>query len=50
MANLSSSRPDFSGQTALAGLASNTSANPDGGAIGLVFGEMVHLGKLNLRG
>jgi hypothetical protein len=35
MANLSSSRPDFSGQTALAGLASNTSANPDGGAIGL---------------
>ena len=50
MANLSSSRPDFSGQTALAGLASNTSANPDGGAIGLVFGEMAHLGKLNLRG
>ncbi len=50
MANLSSSRPDFSGQTALAGLASNTSVNPDGGAIGLVFGEMAHLGKLNLRG
>ena len=50
MANLSSSRPDFSGQTALAGLASNTSANPDGGAIGLIFGEMAHLGKLNLRG
>ena len=50
MANLSSRRPDFSGQTALAGLASNTSANPDGGAIGLVFGEMAHLGKLNLRG
>ena len=50
MANLSSSRPDFSGQTALAGLASNTCANPDGGAIGLVFSEMAHLGKLNLRG
>ena len=50
MANLSSSRPEFSGQTALAGLANNTSANPDGGAIGLVFGEMAHLGKLNLRG
>ena len=50
MANLSSSRPDFSGQTALAGLASNTSANPDGGVIGLVFGEVAHLGKLNLRG
>ena len=50
MANLSSSRPDFSGQTALAGLASNTSANPDGSAIGLVFGEMAHIGKLNLRG
>ena len=50
MANLSSSRPDFSGQTALAGLASNTSANPDGSAIGLIFGEMAHLGKLNLRG
>jgi sarcosine oxidase, subunit gamma len=50
MANLSSSRPDFSGQTALAGLASNTIANPDGGAIGLIFGEMAHLGKLNLRG
>ena len=50
MANLSSSRPDFSGQTALVGLASNTSVNPDGGAIGLVFGEMAHLGKLNLRG
>jgi sarcosine oxidase, subunit gamma len=50
MANLSSSRPDFSGQTALVGLASNTSVNPDGGAVGLVFGEMAHLGKLNLRG
>ena len=50
MANLSSSRPDFSGQTALAGLASNTSANPDGSAIGLIFSEMAHLGKLNLRG
>jgi len=50
MANLSSSKPDFSGQTALAGIASSTSANPDGGAIGLVFGEMAHLGKLNLRG
>ena len=50
MANLSSSRPDFFGQAALSGLASNTSANPDGGAIGLIFGEMVHLGKLNLRG
>ena len=50
MANLSSSRPDFSGQTALAGLAGNTRANPDGGVIGLIFGEMTHLGKLNLRG
>jgi sarcosine oxidase subunit gamma len=50
MANLSSKKPDFSGQTALAGLASNTSANPDGGAIGLIFGEIAHLGKLNLRG
>ena len=50
MANLSSSRPDFFGQAALSGLASNTSANPDGGAIGLIFGEMAHLGKLNLRG
>ena len=50
MANLSSSKPDFSGQTALAGIASSTSANPDGGAIGVVFGEMAHLGKLNLRG
>ena len=50
MANLSSDRPDFSGQTALAGLAGNTSDNPNGGVIGLVFGEMAHLGKLNLRG
>ena len=50
MANLSSSRPDFSGQKVLAGLARNTCANPDGGAIGLFFGEMAHLGKLNLRG
>ena len=50
MANLSSNRPDFSGQTVLAGLASNTSANPSGGVIGLIFGEMAHLGKLNLRG
>ena len=50
MASSLSSRPDFSGQTALAGVASNTSPNPDGGAIGLVFGEMAHLGKLNLRG
>ena len=50
MANLSSNKPDFSGQTALAGIAGSTSANPDGGAIGLVFGEMAHLGKLNLRG
>ena len=50
MANLSSSRPDFSGQLALAGIARSTSANPDGGAVGLVFGEMAHLGKLNLRG
>ena len=50
MAKLSSRRPDFFGQTALAGLASNTSANPDGGAIGFIFGETAHLGKLNLRG
>lgn len=50
MASLSSNRPDFSGQTALAGLASNTSTNPDGGTIGLIFSEMAHLGKLNLRG
>ena len=38
MANLSSNKPDFSGQTALAGIAGGTSANPDGCAIGLVFG------------
>ena len=50
MANSLSSRPDFSGQTALAGLTSITCANPDGGPIGLVFSEMAHLGKLNLRG
>ena len=50
MANSSSSRPNFSGQTALAGIASSKTANPDGGAVGMVFREMAHLGKLNLRG
>jgi sarcosine oxidase subunit gamma len=50
MANSSNSRPDFSGQPALAGIASSSSANPNGGDAGLVFREITHLGKLNLRG
>lgn len=38
------------GQSALHGRASYSSANPEGGAPGLVVTEIKHLGKLNIRG
>lgn len=50
MANLSNSKPVFAGQTALASRSASKSANPEGGPVGLVFHEMDHLGKLNIRG
>ena len=50
MANSSNKRPVFSGETALPNKAASKSANPTGGAVGLVFYAMEHLGKLNIRG
>ncbi len=50
MANSPNSKPVFSGETALPGKAASKSANPAGGAVGLVFNAMEHLGKLNIRG
>ncbi len=38
------------GQSALAGRAAYSSANPDGGETGLTVRELAHLGKLNIRG
>jgi len=38
------------GRAALAGRAGESSAAPDGGAIGLKLREIAHLGKLNIRG
>ena len=50
MANLSRIKPVFSGETALPNKSTSTSANPAGGAVGLVFHAMEHIGKLNIRG
>ena len=50
MANSSANKPVFSGEVALSGKPHSTSANPTGGAVGLVFHAMDHLGKLNIRG
>jgi sarcosine oxidase subunit gamma len=50
MANSSASKPVFSGETALPGKAGSKKANPTGGAVGLVFHAIDHLGKLNIRG
>ena len=38
------------GRTALAGRNAGGSDSADGGKPGLVFAELAHLGKLNLRG
>ena len=50
MANSSKSKPVFSGETALSNQSTSKSNNPSGGAVGLIFYEMQHLGKLNIRG
>ena len=50
MANSSKSKPVFSGETALSNKPASKSANPTGGAVGLIFHSMEHLGKLNIRG
>ena len=50
MANSSKSKPVFSGETALSNQSASKSNNPSGGAVGLIFHEMQHLGKLNIRG
>ena len=50
MANSSKSKPVFSGETSLPNKPAAKSANPTGGAVGLVFHVMEHLGKLNIRG
>ena len=50
MANSSKSKPVFSGETALSNQSASKSNNPSGGTVGLIFHEMQHLGKLNIRG
>ena len=50
MANSSKNKPVFSGETALPNKSASKIANPNGGAVGLVFHVMEHLGKLNIRG
>ena len=50
MADSSKSKPVFSGENALPNKPATKSASPDGGAVGLVFQVMEHLGKLNIRG
>ncbi len=50
MANSSTIRPVFSGETALSGKPDSKRANPNGGPVGVVFNVMEHLGKLNIRG
>ena len=50
MANSFKSKPVFSGETALSNQSASKSNNPSGGAVGLIFHEMQHLGKLNIRG
>ena len=50
MANSSKSKPVFSGETALPNKPASKSSNPTGGAVGLIFHVMEHLGKLNIRG
>ena len=49
MASTSKKASMLPGRGALAGKPATRHANPDGGKPGLVFSEMVHLGKLNLR-
>ncbi len=50
MANSSKSKPVFYGETALPNKTATKNPNPTGGAVGLVFHVMEHLGKLNIRG
>ena len=50
MANSSKSKPIFAGESALPNKPASKLANPDGGAIGLFFHAMEHVGKLNIRG
>ena len=50
MANSSKSKPVFSGESALPNKPASKSVNPAGGAVGLVFHAVEHLGKLNIRG
>ena len=50
MDNSSKNKPVFSGATALPNKPAIKSASPTGGAVGLVFHVMEHLGKLNIRG
>lgn len=50
MANASALKPIFSGESALSGKLATKSVNPNGGAVGLVFHAIEHLGKLNIRG
>jgi sarcosine oxidase subunit gamma len=50
MANSCKKKPVFSGEAALPNKSASKSANPTGGAEGLVFHVVEHLGKLNIRG
>ena len=50
MAESPKNKPVFSGQTPLADKPASKSINPNGDIMGLVFCEMNHLGKLNIRG
>ena len=50
MASMSQKSNILPGHSALHGRAPTTIADPNGGKPGLVFYEMTHLGKLNLRG
>ena len=50
MAKSSTSKPIFSGNTPLTNKSASKRANPNGNDFGLVFQEMSHLGKLNIRG
>ena len=50
MVNISHNAPTLPGRTALHSKSTSQSANPYGGEPGLVFSEIAHLGKINLRG
>jgi len=49
MASSSQTRPILPGRTALHAQKNAQSANPNGGKPRLIFSEMAHLGKINLR-